>query len=132
LAALHFAGGLAASGPVEKRKVKMNSASASGRSSPKHSPVIAVLDHFFPQTLSSCRFEEFCCYLDEIPTLNIYSNGASLPLVDDTRSVEEVIALHLLDHPSQARRGHPALRLRSAKAKAAPRVCQRRDDLEAL
>jgi len=80
---------------------------ASARSSVGRSPVIAVLDDFFPQPLSAFRFEEFCYYLDEIPTLKIYSNGASLPWVNETRSVAEIISAHTRSHPLHAGRIHP-------------------------
>jgi glycosyltransferase involved in cell wall biosynthesis len=86
---------------------RLRRTSVAAPSSHRRSPVIAVLDDFFPQPLSGFRFEEFRCYLDEIPTLSIYSNGASLPLVNDSRSVEEVISSHLRDHPSHAGRIHP-------------------------
>ena len=88
------------------RRAFADSALASARSSAGRSPVIAVLDDFFPQPLSAFRFEEFCCYLHEIPTLKIYSDGTSLNLVNKPHNIEGIISDHIRDHPSHAGRIH--------------------------
>lgn len=60
---------------------------------------IAILDDLFPHPISGFRFEEFCSYLDEMPNVSIYTNGAALSLVNEARPIEAIIAEHVAAHP---------------------------------
>ena len=68
---------------------------------------IAIMDDLFPHPVSGFRLEEFCCYLDEVPGVSIYTNGGALPLVSETRPVEAIIAEHVAGHPLHGGRIHP-------------------------
>lgn len=67
---------------------------------------IAILDDFFPHPLSGFRFEEFRSYLDEMPGVQVYSDGRSLPHGGEKRPVEAVIAEHIAAHPQHFGRVH--------------------------
>jgi glycosyltransferase involved in cell wall biosynthesis len=68
---------------------------------------IAILDDFFPHPISGFRFEEFCSYLDEMPGVQVYSDGKSLSWVAETRPIETLIAEHVATHPRHFGRVHP-------------------------
>jgi glycosyltransferase involved in cell wall biosynthesis len=68
---------------------------------------IVVLDDMFPQSLSQFRFEEFVSYLDLLPNLRVCTDGRMLPLLGETRTIEEVIADHIRDYPRHSGRVSP-------------------------
>ncbi len=68
---------------------------------------IAILDDLFPHPISGFRFEEFLCYLEEMPGVSIHSTGYALPLVRETCSIDELIDRHLAANPHHAKRVFP-------------------------
>ncbi len=68
---------------------------------------IAILDDLFPHPVSGFRFEEFLCYLEEMPGVSVHSNGYALPLVGETCSIGELIDRHLAANPHHAKRIMP-------------------------
>jgi len=67
---------------------------------------IAIVDDFFPHPISGFRYEEYCCYLDELPGAQVHSDGLSLSWIAERRPVAAVIAEHVAANPHHAGRIH--------------------------
>ena len=70
---------------------------------PSHKSFIA-LDDIYPLPLSAFRVAEFNYYLSSFPDAVVYTTGSTFAFVNESRSLDNVIASHELQNPEYAGR----------------------------
>lgn len=83
--------------------------SGAGEAAPPLPPILdlLILDDAYPHPQSAFRREEFDTYLAMFERAYVFSSGAAIPFLKDTRSIEELIAAHGEAAPALAGRVRP-------------------------